>query len=512
MGYTTTKDDEISLPECFEPTKHDVIVGWARQNYHHEGNQVLREIVRQNVQRYINAQSKHDKGAVIVEILERVQRDSPSGYGLVRQHPDTKRWHYIGTDKAKDKIGHALRKAARDYEKANQPASSTKSKSKSASKSSSSATQQTKAAARTNASSNKKNMNQRRTVSSANLSSLDHVPSSSGAAHDRSLLRVASMPTLSVGDDEHPIPAQVTVPSSPVQRNSSTSLHSLDERYSSPYYRSSSRHSNYGPYGRSSRSPYSSATHPPAPYSRHPYNYNPHGPPPPPPPPSSLHPVRRHSHNSRYDPRHYQHHYYFHHEHDHHHHHYDRSIHGRTSAERSIKDRPVYMKEDVDGGFGHGSSSSSRPTYLPPPTEGSSAHHHHHHPNDHLAGTKSSSPTTLEHPESRTSVGLDIHSEELGPDVACSDFDPIPVLSSDLSRTNTKLHHQSAAATTTKHDDEQHHGESHRRNRSYSSQFRESFGGATFHALDTDEVPSSAIAADLEPVPYRSVSENESFS
>ena len=172
----------------------------------------------------------------------------------------------------------------------------------------------------------------------------------------------------------------------------------------------------------------------------------------------------------------------------------------------------MYTKEDIDGGFGHGSSSSTRPTYLPPPTERSSTHHHHHHPNDHLAGTKSSSPTTSERPESRSSVGLDIHSEELGADVSFSDFDPIPVLSSDLSRTNTKLHHQPAPTTTAKHGHEQPHGERHRRNRSCSSQFRESFGGATFHALDTDEVPSSAIAADLEPVPYRSVSENESFN
>jgi hypothetical protein len=28
-------NDEIELPEDFEPSCHDAIVGWARQNYHH---------------------------------------------------------------------------------------------------------------------------------------------------------------------------------------------------------------------------------------------------------------------------------------------------------------------------------------------------------------------------------------------------------------------------------------------------------------------------------------------
>ena len=79
-----------------------------------EGNQMLREIVRDNVPRYVAAKSKHEKGEIIVEILETIKAKSPSGLGLLRQNPDTKRWFYIGTDKAKDKIGHALRKASRD--------------------------------------------------------------------------------------------------------------------------------------------------------------------------------------------------------------------------------------------------------------------------------------------------------------------------------------------------------------------------------------------------------------
>jgi hypothetical protein len=29
------RNEEIELPEDFEPSSHDAIVGWARQNYHH---------------------------------------------------------------------------------------------------------------------------------------------------------------------------------------------------------------------------------------------------------------------------------------------------------------------------------------------------------------------------------------------------------------------------------------------------------------------------------------------
>jgi hypothetical protein len=54
---------------------------------------------------------------VIVEIFERICRESPTGVGLVRRDPKSGRWSFIGSDKAKDKIGHALRNAAHEHEK-----------------------------------------------------------------------------------------------------------------------------------------------------------------------------------------------------------------------------------------------------------------------------------------------------------------------------------------------------------------------------------------------------------
>ena len=73
---------------------------------------MLRELILQYVPRYLKAATKTEKGHVIVDIVERLRRDSPTGVGLVRQNKKTGRWCYIGLEKAKDKIGHALRKAA----------------------------------------------------------------------------------------------------------------------------------------------------------------------------------------------------------------------------------------------------------------------------------------------------------------------------------------------------------------------------------------------------------------
>ncbi|KAL3939313.1 MAG: hypothetical protein SGBAC_005935 [Bacillariaceae sp.] len=60
----------------------------------------------------MKASTKTEKGHVIIDIVERIRRDSPTGVGLVRQNKQTGRWFYIGLEKAKDKVGHALRKAS----------------------------------------------------------------------------------------------------------------------------------------------------------------------------------------------------------------------------------------------------------------------------------------------------------------------------------------------------------------------------------------------------------------
>jgi hypothetical protein len=62
------------------------------------------------VAKYTAVKSKQEKGQVIVDIVKRLQRESPSGTGFVKLDPKLGKWLFIGVEKAKDKVGHALRK------------------------------------------------------------------------------------------------------------------------------------------------------------------------------------------------------------------------------------------------------------------------------------------------------------------------------------------------------------------------------------------------------------------
>ena len=109
----TSRDVELpdydvnnDLEESFVPSDQDVICGWARQNYNHGGNKKLRQLIESNIKIYTDAATKSEKGQVIVNIVEQIRRESPTGVGMVKLNSSTGRWAYIGTNKAKDKIGH----------------------------------------------------------------------------------------------------------------------------------------------------------------------------------------------------------------------------------------------------------------------------------------------------------------------------------------------------------------------------------------------------------------------
>ncbi|CAJ1966047.1 unnamed protein product [Cylindrotheca closterium] len=107
------------LPEGFSPTEYDAICGWARQNFGHSGNRRLRDIISQNVPVYKSAKTKSDKGKVIVDLCKQLIMASPTRTGFVKLDSKSGRWYFIGYEKSKDKIGHALRKAAQFQAKKN---------------------------------------------------------------------------------------------------------------------------------------------------------------------------------------------------------------------------------------------------------------------------------------------------------------------------------------------------------------------------------------------------------
>ena len=65
---------------------------------------------------YVAARTKQEKTQVIAAVVNRVRRESPGG-GFVKRDFHSGLWFEIGDDKARDKVGHAIRKAVEEMSK-----------------------------------------------------------------------------------------------------------------------------------------------------------------------------------------------------------------------------------------------------------------------------------------------------------------------------------------------------------------------------------------------------------
>lgn len=99
------------LPDDFMPGEKDVVCSWARQNHRHSGNIRFRKLVDEHAPAYVKAETKYEKTKVIADLIDRVRNDSPNG-GFVKRDFYSGRWYEIGIERARDKVGHAIRKAA----------------------------------------------------------------------------------------------------------------------------------------------------------------------------------------------------------------------------------------------------------------------------------------------------------------------------------------------------------------------------------------------------------------
>lgn len=152
MKTSTRSNDMTPLPESFVPGEMDVVCSWARQNHLHSkssedrqwalvqrivlvdvcpilssnghsqlffilmhmpigGNIRFRKLVEANALLYVEAQTKFEKTKAIADLIEKIRHDSPDG-GFVKKDFYTGRWYEIGLERARDKVGHAIRKAA----------------------------------------------------------------------------------------------------------------------------------------------------------------------------------------------------------------------------------------------------------------------------------------------------------------------------------------------------------------------------------------------------------------
>lgn len=80
------------------------------------GNKRFRGLIDDFAPKYVEATTKLEKTQVIATVIDRVRADSPNG-GFIKKDFYTGRWYEIGNEKARDKVGHAIRKAAEELMK-----------------------------------------------------------------------------------------------------------------------------------------------------------------------------------------------------------------------------------------------------------------------------------------------------------------------------------------------------------------------------------------------------------
>jgi hypothetical protein len=75
----------------------------------------FRDIIQKSIGPYIGSRTKIQKGEAIIRITKIVNDNSPSG-GFVKRDERTGRWYRIKDSEARDKVGHAIRKAVQRLE------------------------------------------------------------------------------------------------------------------------------------------------------------------------------------------------------------------------------------------------------------------------------------------------------------------------------------------------------------------------------------------------------------
>jgi hypothetical protein len=101
----TRQHKRASLPIGYTPGNLDVCCGRGKRNWNHAGNVYFRNVIRNNVDRYIAAPSKNDKTLVVISIVDEIRGQG----GRFLKEDSCGRWYDIGDAQARDKVGHSLR-------------------------------------------------------------------------------------------------------------------------------------------------------------------------------------------------------------------------------------------------------------------------------------------------------------------------------------------------------------------------------------------------------------------
>jgi len=109
--YNSSKQMEaiIILPEDFLPCEYDVICGKGKRYFNHAGNQRFRARISAYLPEYEKAKSKMEKGILFSRIVDIIRNESGLGGFVAPPKDDGGRWHEVGDEAAREKVGQAFR-------------------------------------------------------------------------------------------------------------------------------------------------------------------------------------------------------------------------------------------------------------------------------------------------------------------------------------------------------------------------------------------------------------------
>ena len=122
-----TKPTLLTSPHllfCFLPfhTSAPWPIFFVRKNHQHPGNERYRKLIEHAAPLYDNATTKLEKTQVIAAVVRKVRADARdvsggAGGGFVKNDFQRGLWYEIGDDKARDKVGHAIRRVIDETKK-----------------------------------------------------------------------------------------------------------------------------------------------------------------------------------------------------------------------------------------------------------------------------------------------------------------------------------------------------------------------------------------------------------
>lgn len=108
------------LPNYFVPTEKTVLLGRGKKILSHSGNQLFKRIVETKLNAYLEAESRIDKTAILMDVIQQVRDNDPGG-GFVKRNPKTGQHFEVGDFLAKEKTAQAFRDALHEYYSSSNP-------------------------------------------------------------------------------------------------------------------------------------------------------------------------------------------------------------------------------------------------------------------------------------------------------------------------------------------------------------------------------------------------------